>query len=81
MRIKKTSIKTRPVDMHRGNETRVETIKTGQRNEKGWRQHKVGHETTLSNTNHEKKHLLNLGSKKRQKLKSNRQGSIWATHR
>lgn len=42
---------------------------------------KVGHETTLSNTNHEKKHLLNLGSKKRQKLKSNRQGSIWATHR
>lgn len=51
MRIKKTSIKTRPVDIHRGNETRVETIKTGQRNEKGWRQHKVGHETTLSNTN------------------------------
>lgn len=35
---KKTSIKTRPVDIHRGNETRVETIKTGQRNEKGWRQ-------------------------------------------
>lgn len=35
---KKTSIKTRPVDIHRRNETRVETIKTGQRNEKGWRQ-------------------------------------------
>lgn len=28
---------------------------------------KVGHETTLSNTNHEKKHLLNLGSKKKAK--------------
>lgn len=76
MRIKKTSIKTRPVDIHRGNETRVETIKTGQRNEKGWRQ-----QSGTRNTNHEKKHLLNLGSKKRQKLKSNRQGSIWATHR
>lgn len=78
---KNTSIKTQPADTHRGNETRVETIKMGQRNKKGWREQKVGHETTPSHTNHEKKHLSNLGSKKRQKINSNRQESIQATHR